>query len=153
MAVCLTLSSETAIRGCCSTAFTMRFLRFPVINSSMLSSCCDCCDASAVVPPGYGLVYPLPSDLSVSAVELCSSGYNAGWNRQPCTPCGVNISSRNNRTSSTAVSSRCSQCCLRTVCSSAGCACAVRCFPNASINACTSLTALLLMVQRASAPF
>ncbi|KAF6254888.1 hypothetical protein COO60DRAFT_1641974 [Scenedesmus sp. NREL 46B-D3] len=61
------------------------------------SNSCQVCPW--VVPPGYGVVYPLPADAAVSAVQLCSSGYNPGWNRQGCTPCGANIASRSNRTS------------------------------------------------------
>ncbi|KAF6254887.1 hypothetical protein COO60DRAFT_1703096 [Scenedesmus sp. NREL 46B-D3] len=68
-------------------------------NSGCQAQMCGVGWYNVVVPPGYGVVYPLPADVAVSAVQLCSSGYNPGWNRQACTPCGVNIASRGNRTS------------------------------------------------------
>ncbi|WIA36544.1 hypothetical protein OEZ86_007836 [Tetradesmus obliquus] len=55
--------------------------------------------AACLAPPGYGVVYPLPADTTVLSVQLCTSGYNPGWNRAACTPCGDNITSRGNRTS------------------------------------------------------
>ncbi|WIA16346.1 hypothetical protein OEZ85_013044 [Tetradesmus obliquus] len=55
--------------------------------------------AACLAPPGYGVVYPLPANSSVVSVQLCTAGYNPGWNRAACTPCGDNITSRGNRTS------------------------------------------------------
>ncbi|KAF8065593.1 SVEP1 [Scenedesmus sp. PABB004] len=51
------------------------------------------------VPPGFGLVFPLPANRSVNATERCDFGYNPGWNRQACTSCGLNVTALFNRTS------------------------------------------------------
>lgn len=56
-------------------------------------------EALCLVPPGHGLVLPLPADTSSNRVQPCVFGYNAGWNRAACTSCGVNVTSLNNRTS------------------------------------------------------